>query len=88
MWITYLYLLAYKRIMYVYKLSKNIMLQKEWDEAPEKKISFGDKVITPDGEGTVTELDPESELKYLVFFPDGQNSWYLDEELVVVKTSR
>lgn len=64
------------------------MQEKEWDEAPEKKISFGDKVITPDGEGTVTELDAESEYKYLVYFPDGQHSWYIDEELVVVKTSR
>lgn len=74
--------------MYVYKLSKNIMLEKEWDELHEKRISWGDKVITPDGEGTVTELDAESEYKYLVHFPNGEHSWYLDEELVVVKTSQ
>lgn len=62
------------------------MLEKEWDEAPEKKISFGDKVDTPDGIGTVTELDGNSALRYYVVFPDNSGSWYEDEEIVAVKT--
>lgn len=61
------------------------MLEKEWDEAPENKISFGDKVDTPDGEGTVTEFDGEAELKYHVYFKDGYSAWYNDEEVSVVK---
>mgnify|MGYP003440519443 FL=1 len=61
------------------------MLEKEWDEAPEKKISFGERVETPDGIGTVTELDGESALRYYIVFPDGSGSWYEDEEVVVIK---
>ena len=61
------------------------MSEKEWDEVPEKKVSFGDKVDTPDGEGTVTELDGESALRYYVTFSGGDGSWYEDEEVSVVK---
>lgn len=60
-------------------------MEREWDEAPEKKIEWGDKVNTPDGIGTVTELDGKSEYRYLVSFGDGSCSWYIEEELVVMK---
>lgn len=63
------------------------MNDKEWDEAPDpEKISFGDEVITPNGEyGRVTELDGESELKYQVFSDTTLLGWFTREELTLVK---
>ena len=59
---------------------------REWDEADEKveKFFFGDRVIVPNGEeGTVTEIDGDSDCKYRV---DGIShvGWFRAEELTKV----
>ena len=57
-------------------------MEREWDEAEEpKKLSFGDKVVTPNGdEGTVTELDGE---QYRVF-NNVEIGWFAREELTLI----
>lgn len=63
------------------------MNEREWDEAPElEKISFGDEVVTPDGEqGKVCELDGDSDYKYLVVSNTKHLGWYAREDLTLVK---
>ena len=61
--------------------------EREWDETEivVKKFYFGDRVITPKGEeGTVTEIDGDSDIKYRV---DGvvHVGWFSPEELTKVK---
>jgi hypothetical protein len=57
------------------------MQEKEWDEVPEKKIYFGETVDTPDGEGVVTEFDPDSEYTYHVYFKHRSDAWYREEDI-------
>ncbi len=63
------------------------MNEREWDEAPElEKISFGDEVVTPDGEhGKVCELDNEVDYPYLVVSGTKHLGWYAREDLTLVK---
>lgn len=61
-----------------------LIMENEWDEIEEKKISFGDRVETDFGEGMVTELDGDSG-EYLVYGDYEQLGWFKREELKLIK---
>ena len=61
-----------------------LIMEKEWDEIEEEKISFGDRVETDFGEGMVTELDGKAG-EYLVCGDYEQLGWFKREELKLIK---